>query len=153
MTNSPGMIKISRLSWRVVRGLSWSVRRQSSHSKSLEIVRNGIGWAVSKALGREIELRLNSELEYLDLVQAVSDNVCLLAGFDSDDQYWIGLAVREAVTNAIQHGNNSDSAKQVVLVFRICEDRLKIAVRDQGEGIKDLDIPDPLDPLLQIYHP
>jgi serine/threonine-protein kinase RsbW len=101
---------------------------------------------VTEAIGRDIELTLSSELEYLDLVQGVSDNVCLLAGFDSDEQYWIGLAVREAVTNAIQHGNESDSSKKVVLVFRICEDRLQIAVKDQGEGIADLDIPDPLDP-------
>ena len=33
-----------------------------------------------------------------------------------------------------------------MLVFRICEDRLEIIVRDQGKGIEGLDIPDPLDP-------
>lgn len=101
---------------------------------------------MSIAVSKDIELSFGSEISYLDLVQGVSDGASALAGFDSDAQYWIGLAVREAVTNAILHGNQEDAKKKVVLVFRICEDRLEIVVRDQGKGMKDLDIPDPLDP-------
>lgn len=101
---------------------------------------------MSIAVSKDIELSFGSEISYLDLVQGVSDGASALAGFDSDSQYWIGLAVREAVTNAILHGNQEDAKKKVVLVFRICEDRLEIVVRDQGKGMKDLDIPDPLDP-------
>jgi len=101
---------------------------------------------VNAAVSRDIELSFGSEIGYLDLVQGVSDGACALAGFDADSQYWIGLAVREAVTNAILHGNQQDLKKKVVLVFRICEDRLEIIVRDQGKGIEGLDIPDPLDP-------
>jgi serine/threonine-protein kinase RsbW len=101
---------------------------------------------VSIAVSKDIELTFGSEISYLDLVQGVSDGASALAGFDSDSQYWIGLAVREAVTNAILHGNQEDAKKKVVLVFRICEDRLEIVVRDQGKGMKALDIPDPLDP-------
>lgn len=101
---------------------------------------------MSIAVSKDIELTFGSEISYLDLVQGVSDGASALAGFDSDSQYWIGLAVREAVTNAILHGNQEDAKKKVVLVFRICEDRLEIVVRDQGKGLKALDIPDPLDP-------
>lgn len=101
---------------------------------------------MSGAVSKVIELSFGSEIGYLDLIQGVSDGVSALAGFDSDSQYWIGLAVREAVTNAILHGNQKDAKKKVVLVFRICEDRLEIIVRDQGKGIEGLDIPDPLDP-------
>jgi len=101
---------------------------------------------VSAAVSRDLEFSFGSEIGYLDLVQGVSDGVSALAGFDTDSQYWIGLAVREAVTNAILHGNQEDAKKKVVLVFRICEDRLEIIVRDQGKGIEGLDIPDPLDP-------
>lgn len=69
-----------------------------------------------------------------------------MLGFDSDAQYWIGLSVREAVTNAIQHGNSSDLTKEVRLGFYLSEEALKIVVRDQGTGIDELEIPDPLDP-------
>lgn len=101
---------------------------------------------MSLAVSRDIELSIGSDIAYLDMVQGVSDGASAIAGFDPDSQYWIGLAVREAVTNAILHGNQQNPEKKVVLVFRICEDRLKITVRDQGKGIKELDIPDPLDP-------
>ena len=101
---------------------------------------------MSAAVSRDLEFSFGSEIGYLDLVQGVSDGVSALAGFDRDSQYRIGLAVREAVTNAILHGNQEDAKKKVVLVFRICEDRLEIIVRDQGKGVEGLDIPDPLDP-------
>jgi serine/threonine-protein kinase RsbW len=94
----------------------------------------------------DIEVRFLSDISYLDLVQDVSDNVSKMMGFDPDSQYWIGLSVREAVTNAIQHGNKGDPTKKVFLGFRMLEDRLIITVRDQGHGITEDQIPDPLDP-------
>lgn len=94
----------------------------------------------------EIELTFGSDIGYLDLVQEIADSISRMAGFSADDLYWIGLSVREAVTNAIQHGNKQDPDKRVHIVFHLEADRIKIVVRDQGQGIKDSDIPDPLDP-------
>jgi serine/threonine-protein kinase RsbW len=94
----------------------------------------------------DVELRFGSDIAYLDLVQDVSDNISKLTGFDSDSIYWIGLSVREAVTNAIQHGNQEDREKPVELLFRVLDDRLTIIVRDEGQGIDEALIPDPLDP-------
>jgi len=94
----------------------------------------------------DIEIRFLSDISFLDLVQDVSDNVSKMMGFGTDSQYWIGLSVREAVTNAIQHGNKKDPSKKVLLTFSMLEDRLVIRVRDQGEGVREDQIPDPLDP-------
>lgn len=94
----------------------------------------------------EIELTFGSKIAFLDLVQEISDSISRAAGFGSDELYWIGLSVREAVTNAIQHGNKQDPAKRVGLVFHLEGDRIRIIVRDQGCGIKDSEIPDPLNP-------
>lgn len=94
----------------------------------------------------DVQLSFGSDLAFLDMVQEISDKISRLAGFDEDSKYWIGLSVREAVTNAIQHGNKSDREKKVHLAFKIDTDRLVIAVRDQGEGIDEREIPDPLDP-------
>jgi serine/threonine-protein kinase RsbW len=101
---------------------------------------------VTSSNQNDIEIRFISDISYLDLVQDVSDNVTKMMGFSSDSQYWIGLSVREAVTNAIQHGNKEDPEKSVVLAFKLEEDRLIIRVRDQGEGLLEEKIPDPLDP-------
>jgi serine/threonine-protein kinase RsbW len=98
-------------------------------------------------LGRSnVELRFISDIGYLDLVQGVTDNIATIMGFGGDAIYWIGLAVREAVTNAIQHGNKNDRSKTVLLAFQILDDRLVIKVRDQGKGIDEEAIPDPLEP-------
>jgi serine/threonine-protein kinase RsbW len=94
----------------------------------------------------EIEVRFTSDISFLDLVQEISDNLSKMMGFGADAQYWIGLSVREAVTNAIQHGNQEDPSKTVFLGFEVFDDRLRITVRDQGEGISEDNIPDPLDP-------
>lgn len=94
----------------------------------------------------EIELTFGSDLSYLDFVQEVSDSLSRALGFDADSLYWIGLAVREAVTNAIQHGNREDRSKPVRVRFRVTDRILRIAVHDQGEGISEERIPDPLNP-------
>lgn len=97
-------------------------------------------------IGNDIEFCFGSDLGLLDLVQSFSDHLTKLSGFDSDAQYWIGLAVREAVTNAIQHGNSGDPQRRVGLLFRVNPDKLEIVVRDEGKGIDETSIPDPLNP-------
>ena len=60
-----------------------------------------------------IELRIQSSLEYTDLVENITNNLTLMAGCDSDHAYFIEMAVREIVVNAIRHGNRFDMNKQV----------------------------------------
>lgn len=94
----------------------------------------------------EISLSFGSDLAFIDLVQGVADNLSTLMGFEGDDLYWIGLSVREAVTNAVLHGNGRDRSKLVWVRFRIEADRLRISVCDQGVGILPQNLPDPLAP-------
>ena len=94
----------------------------------------------------DVEVAFASDLDYLDMVQEISDRISKTMGFGEDSRYWIGLSVREAVTNAIQHGNQNDREKRVLLSFKIQADRLQISVKDQGQGIDESEIPDPLDP-------
>jgi len=107
---------------------------------------HGRSYVVSSLNNADVELSIGSDLDYLDMVQEISDKISQLSGFEDDAIYWIGLSVREAVTNAIQHGNQNDKNKKVFLRFKITADRLLIAVRDQGKGIEETEIPDPLDP-------
>ena len=94
----------------------------------------------------EIHLTLYSDIKYLDIVQSVSDSFSALAGFEEEEVYKVGLSVREAVTNAILHGNKNNSAIPVNLCFQQAGDRLVVKVTDQGEGIDEKGLPDPLDP-------
>ena len=92
-----------------------------------------------------IEVSIGSALEYLDLVQTVTDGVTRFMGFDEDIAHWIAMSVRETVTNAIQHGNRMDENKKVEIRYQVEPDRIEISVRDQGSGFRLEDLPNPLD--------
>jgi serine/threonine-protein kinase RsbW len=99
-----------------------------------------------KTPANRIEMSIGSALEYLDLVQTLTDCVTSFMGFDEDTAHWIGMSVRESVTNAIQHGNKLDQSKKVDIRFDVAPDQLEISVKDQGTGFQVNDLPNPLDP-------
>lgn len=92
----------------------------------------------------EIEVIISSALDNLDLIQSLTDSITDSMSFDEDSAHRIGMSVREAVTNAIQHGNKLDSSKKVDICFEMKPDRLLVFVRDQGNGFCADDIPNPL---------
>jgi serine/threonine-protein kinase RsbW len=94
----------------------------------------------------KIEISIGSALEYLDLVQTVADSITDFMGFDEDTAHWIGMSVRESVTNAIQHGNKLDQNKKVEIRFEVSPECLEIFVKDQGSGFLVEALPNPLDP-------
>jgi serine/threonine-protein kinase RsbW len=97
-----------------------------------------------------VRLQFTSSFEMLDFVQLVNDHVGKQVGFDDDTLHWIDVAVREAVINAIRHGNRNILGKQVFVEFETAapEDvpRLTIRVRDEGRGFDPEQVADPLAP-------
>jgi serine/threonine-protein kinase RsbW len=93
-----------------------------------------------------IELKIQSSLEYADLVENVTNNLTALAGCDSDQAYFIEMAVREVVVNAIRHGNQMDMDKLVRVSYRFNAERFEVEVLDQGRGFDFEHLPDPCDP-------
>jgi serine/threonine-protein kinase RsbW len=93
----------------------------------------------------EVEVSICSVLDNLDLIQVLTDSLTGFMCFDEDSAHWIGMSVREAVTNAIQHGNRLDIDKKVDIRFQVLPDRISIFVRDQGDGFSVDEIPNPLD--------
>src|SRR4051794_9338354 len=85
-------------------------------------------------------------------IEAVADAAAAVTGFIRDcgapdtATFGIEMAVREAVTNAMVHGNQEDEAKSVEVVFNCQGNELEIEVRDQGKGFEPDDVPDPTDP-------
>jgi serine/threonine-protein kinase RsbW len=70
-----------------------------------------------------------------------------LAGFDGEVSLNISLAVREAATNAVIHGNGRDESKLVQVCFGIDDSGLTVWVRDQGRGFEIQEVADPRDPV------
>jgi serine/threonine-protein kinase RsbW len=92
-----------------------------------------------------IELSIDSKLEFVEMVSAVTKDITSKLGFGEDDASWIELAVHEAVINAIAHGNKHSAEKKVDVRFEVGEETLIVYVRDYGEGFDPSKLPDPTD--------
>ncbi|MBA2339716.1 MAG: ATP-binding protein [Pyrinomonadaceae bacterium] len=66
-------------------------------------------------------------------------------GFSGEALDGIDMAVREAVTNAVLHGNKQDATKTVNVIVERNSDSFVVAVQDEGEGFNPSDVPDPTD--------
>jgi serine/threonine-protein kinase RsbW len=91
-------------------------------------------------------MTLESELSSVDPVEAKAEQLARDAGFDEDTSSQIAMVVREAVINAILHGNQNDPAKQVHVSFGLDDEALRIRVADEGSGLDPESVPDPLAP-------
>jgi serine/threonine-protein kinase RsbW len=110
----------------------------------------GADTAMTESSPGPIVLWLASRYENLELAQAVLDHICQRRGIGGDTEHWIGVALREAVANAIKHGNRQDPKKRVYLAFAGADETLTITVGDEGEGFEPADVADPLAPENQL---
>ena len=101
---------------------------------------------------RVVEVTLESTLKNVEIAEEINRRICMTAGCGDEDEFQVGMAVHEAVINAIWHGNRNDPSKQVWLQFRFLPDRLEIHVRDEGQGFDVSKVPDPVsdDNLLSV---
>ena len=95
------------------------------------------------AAGTSVKLVIPSEIRLIDLVHAASEKMAELAGLDADEALNVGLAVREAVINAMLHGNRQDPKLDVNVTLSTDSDHLTAVVADQGNGFARDETPDP----------
>jgi serine/threonine-protein kinase RsbW len=84
-------------------------------------------------------------------IEAVADAAAAATDFVhncgvKEAAFGIEIAVREAVTNAMLHGNQEDESKTVELTLNCQGQELEIEVKDQGAGFDPTSVPDPTDP-------
>ena len=92
------------------------------------------------------ELKFPSRVDSIAEAAAAAAEIGRRAGFAEDALFGIDMAVREAVTNAVLHGNRQDETKRVEVGFRDSQSGLVITVRDRGEGFEPSEVADPTDP-------
>ena len=92
---------------------------------------------------------LNSSLENIEAVEKLISQVKEEYSLSDECCNDIWVALNEAVSNAIKHGNKLDPTKKVrVSVETKYERYLCFTVKDEGEGFNFKDIPDPTTPEL-----
>ena len=95
---------------------------------------------------REIVLDIPSEDKYIYLLDLVVSYVTKEMEFDEEITEQVNLAIIEAGTNAIRHGNRNDPEKTAQFRFHIAEDKLAVFVKDCGSGFDPENVGDPLSP-------
>jgi len=94
--------------------------------------------------GLEIEARMPSEIKAISslvdrLIRLIEETRCV-----SGEELGIELALREALNNAVVHGNHLDPRKVVQVRCRCDMGKcVSIVVKDEGEGFDPETIPDP----------
>jgi serine/threonine-protein kinase RsbW len=86
---------------------------------------------------------LESNLESVDSAETLCVEAAKQLGLDEDACLDLGLAVREAMVNAVAHGNQYDPNKKVRLILESRSDSLRITMIDQGNGFDLNRVPDP----------
>jgi serine/threonine-protein kinase RsbW len=66
--------------------------------------------------------------------------------FSQKSIFAIKLALEEALSNAIKHGNRCDCSKPVTVRYDVDDERAVIIVRDEGCGFEPEEVPDPTTP-------
>ena len=63
--------------------------------------------------------------------------------YSADVTFAIKLALEEALTNAVKHGNHNDGSKRLMVSYSVTPQRTVIMVRDEGRGFAPHHVPDP----------
>ena len=87
-----------------------------------------------KNSGCIISVSLPSNVNMLGLIDKVVEGLSEYLDLGAEEHNAVAIAVIEAGTNAIQHGNRYDESKLVDLVFEIHPGSLIVTVRDDGPG-------------------
>lgn len=91
-------------------------------------------------------LNLPSSLESVDKVEKAADQLATQAGIEEDARFGITMAVREAATNAVFHGNEGKAARQITVSLENTGRSLIFCIADEGPGFDPSGLPDPLAP-------
>ncbi len=95
---------------------------------------------------QRVSYRMESTLESVNKAEETADQIAAQAGLDEDTRGGVSMAVREAMINAVLHGNAYDPAKRVSLTFEQNGEELIVTIADEGKGFVPDEVPDPLAP-------
>jgi serine/threonine-protein kinase RsbW len=96
--------------------------------------------------GETVMMELNSQPESLSAVEKIVEEIKSKFNVNEDSYGNMLVAVTEAVSNAIYHGNRLDPKKKIVLSYQHNDGSLSFTITDQGPGFDYYNLPDPTAP-------
>ena len=92
-----------------------------------------------------VSLTIGSRLEYLTLVHGLIQSLARHYGLDEETENALIIAVIEAGTNAIQHGNAFAADKTASFLFSVGPRDVTVRVDDSGNGFDPASVANPTD--------
>ena len=92
------------------------------------------------------KLVLDSLMENVEQAAYFAEKAAKDMHFSDEDIDDIAIALTEAVSNAMIHGNKSDATKKIVVEISQKSDRMIMTVLDEGKGFDPNDVDNPLLP-------
>lgn len=93
-----------------------------------------------------VEMKLSSALIFVEMAATVCSQFAQRLGFSDEECADVGLALTEAMNNAIIHGNRMVDGRCVYLRLMGQDGQIDVAVRDEGDGFDPMSVPDPTSP-------
>ena len=93
---------------------------------------------------KHLEVTLETEVESVNVAEAMCLRVAEAAGFGEEQCYQIGMSVREGMINAFHYGNQERPDKKIHLAVDLTPEKMVIHVLDEGTGFDLSSVPDPL---------
>ncbi|HEU4322262.1 MAG TPA: ATP-binding protein [Roseiflexaceae bacterium] len=90
-------------------------------------------------LPHQVHVNIPSNPVFERVVRASASEIGQAVGLSPERIEDLKLAVSEAVNNAIDHGNQRQTAKLVEVTFALDHDKLEVRISDQGEGTDKVD--------------
>jgi serine/threonine-protein kinase RsbW len=80
-------------------------------------------------------------IAYHDLIQEIL-NILAGYGWTKENLFGVQMALEEAISNAVRHGNKHDPNKLVHIECELAPKRFYVQICDEGEGYDPCDVPD-----------
>ena len=124
-----------------------SVLEHALRSKGQSVVTTGKDETSSSERTSRIFIDLPSDLALLEpVVDYLTKRIEQIWSIPADRCVSLSIALREALVNAIQHGNHSDASKLVRITAQVSNDEAEFSVEDEGAGFDQRAVPNPRDP-------
>lgn len=90
-------------------------------------------------------IKLKSQLSEIHKIESFIEKLCEQYQLTTTYYGNILIAITEAVSNAILHGNKLNQNKNVIITFEYLSNGFRFLVEDEGEGFDYVNFPDPTD--------
>ena len=89
------------------------------------------------------DVAFDSSLESVDVAEEQVLDFAKRCGVSEDDLHRVGMAVREAMVNAVVHGNKYNRNKKVSFRVEKTANEFIVTIGDEGQGFDPDNVPDP----------